>query len=82
MRILGMQIPKFCAQPYIQNREIAHFHITRANIQSIIALVSPLLMYGCNILAYRSIYILQNILARAPTKIKRLYHLYFNYIDI
>ena len=38
MGILGMQIPNFCAQPYVQNREIAHFHITRANIQSITAL--------------------------------------------
>ena len=41
MRILGMQIPNFCTQPYVQNREIAHFHITRANIQSVTAPVSP-----------------------------------------
>ena len=30
IRILGMPIPDFCAQPYVQNREIAHFpHQTR-----------------------------------------------------
>ena len=41
IRILGMQIPNFCTQPYAQNREITHFYIKRANIQSITAPVSP-----------------------------------------
>ena len=36
-----MQIPNFCTQPYVQNREIAYFYITRARIQSVTALASP-----------------------------------------
>ena len=33
--------PNFCAQPYMQNRKITYFYITRASIQSVTALASP-----------------------------------------